>query len=518
MKMEILKRRATDRSLGWPHHGTAWRNVALALTGVLGALVLGCTAVGPNYARPKQAIPNAFKESGPWKEAVPQDLLARGDWWEIFNDPALNDLELQAQKTNLGLQAAAARVQQAQAVAGISGSFLYPELNFNPSATRYAVSKTRPDQPSKQPGNVAYDINDFRVPLYASYEVDVWGKIRRLTEAADAQAKANLAAYYTVLLTLEGDIAQTYFLIRASDEDLRILRENIALRKHARDLVAARTKGGLSSELDLARVQTELSFTQADAQAATKRRAELAYTLAVLVGVQPEQFHIDERPFDLKAPAIPVGLPSDLLQRRPDIAEAERRLAARNAEIGVAKAAYFPSIRLTGAVGVESFDASDLFNQSSRIWAMGASLWQPVFNAGRIGFDVDRAKAAYAENLAVYRDRILRAFQEVESSLAGLRILDEQAQYQATALENADKATQMATARYNRGLVALIDVIDAQRTSLLAQRLALQVLNTQMLTTVALIKALGGGWSGQQLISDPATYRDDTRVTRREPR
>jgi len=499
MQMETLQQRATDRSLRLLGDGATWRIVALAFITVVGALMPGCAAVGPNYARPKDAVPNTFKEAGPWKEAVPQDLLARGDWWEIFDDPALTDLELQARKTNLGLQAAAARVQQAQAVAGISGSFLYPELNFNPSAFRYAVSKTRPDQPSKQLGNVAYDINDFRVPLYASYEVDVWGKIRRLTEAAGAQAKANLAAYYTVLLTLEGDIAQTYFLIRASDEDLRILRENIALRKRARDLVAARTKGGLSSELDLARVQTELSFTQADAQAAARRRTELEYTLAVLVGVQPEQFHIEERPFELKAPAIPVGLPSDLLQRRPDIAEAERRLAARNAEIGVAKAAYFPSIRLTGAVGVESFNVSELLNQDSRIWAIGASLWQPVFNAGRIGFDVDRAKAAYAENLAVYRDRILRAFQEVESSLAGLHILDEQAQYQATALENADKATQLATARYNKGLVALIDVIDAQRTSLLAQRQALQVQNSQMLTTVALIKALGGGWGERQL-------------------
>ncbi len=518
MEMKILQQRATDRSAGLLRHGAARSTVAFALTAVLGLLMLGCTAVGPNYARPKEAVPNTFKEAGPWREAVPQDLLARGDWWELFNDPTLNDLETQAQKTNLGLQVAAARVQQAQAVAGISGSFLYPEVNFNPSAIRYAVSKTRPDQPSKQPGNVAYVINDFRIPLYASYEVDVWGKIRRLTEAADAQAKANLAAYYTVLLTLEGDIAQTYFLLRASDEDLRILRENIELRRHARDLVAARTKGGLSSELDLARVQTELSFTQADAQAATKRRTELEYTLAVLVGVQPEQFHIEERPFELKAPAIPVGLPSDLLQRRPDIAEAERRLAARNAEIGVAKAAYFPSIRLTGALGVESFDVSDLLNQNSRIWAMGASLWQPVFNAGRIGFDVDRAKAAYAENLAAYRERILRAFQEVESSLAGLRILDQQAQYQASALENADKATQLATARYKSGLVALIEVIDAQRTSLQAQRQALQVLNTQMLTTVALIKALGGGWSERELTGDPATSRDDAHVSLREPR
>src|SRR5258708_2676292 len=210
MKIEIPKRRATGRSFGSPRHGTAWRHVALSPTRALGAPVLGCTAVGPKYARPKQAIPNAFKEAGPWKEAVPQDLLARGDWWEIFNDPALNDLELQAQKTNLGLQAAAARVQQAQAVAGISGSFLYPELNFNPSATRYAVSKTRPDQPSKQPGNVAYDINDFRLPLYASYAVDVWGKIRRLTEAAEGQGKANLAPNYPELSPLEATSTQTH--------------------------------------------------------------------------------------------------------------------------------------------------------------------------------------------------------------------------------------------------------------------------------------------------------------------
>jgi multidrug efflux system outer membrane protein len=512
MRARILTKHLR-KSLGIPSERRA---IARAAWLVLAALMAGCSAVGPDYARPKDPVPSAFKEAGPWRQAAPQDLLARGHWWELFNDPALNELELQAKKTNLGLQVAAARVQQANAVAGIAGSFLYPELNFNPSAARYAVSKTRPDQPSKQPGNVAYVINDFRVPLYASYELDLWGRVRRLTETADAQAQADLATYYTVLLTLEGDIAQTYFLIQASDEDLRILRQNIELRAQARNLIAARTKGGLSSELDLARVDAELASTQAEAEAATRRRAELEYSLAVLVGVQPEQFRIEPRPFELKAPAIPLGMPSDLLERRPDIAAAERRLVARNAEIGVAKAAYFPSIRLTGALGVESFDASDLLNQNSRIWAMGASLWQPVFNAGRIGFDVDRAKAAYAENLAVYRERILRAFQEVESSLAGLRILDQQSQFQATALENANKATQLATVRYKGGLVAVIEVIDTQRTSLQAQRQALQVVTSQMLTTVALIKALGGGWNEQQLRISPVVARDDARVTDRE--
>src|SRR5262249_23713601 len=218
----------------------------------------------------------------------------------------------------------------------------------------------------------------------------------------------------------------------------------------------------------------------------------------------------------LKVPAIPIGVPSDLLERRPDIAAAERRLVARNAEIGVAKAAYFPSIRLTGGVGVESFDIDQLLNQNSRIWSIGASLWQPVFNAGRIGFDVDRAKAAYAENLAVYRDSILRAFQEVEASLSGLRTLSQQAEFQATALENANKATQLATVRFKGGLVAVIEVIDAQRASLQAQREALQVSTFQMLTTVALIKALGGGWNEAQLTSGPGTSQGVARVSQQD--
>ena len=483
-----------------------------AAAAVCALLLVACSAVGPDYARPKDPVPAAFTETGPWREAAPGDLIGRGDWWEIFNDPTLNDIEVQARKANLGLQVAAARLRQAQAIAGISDSLLYPEVNLAPSAARYGVSATRPDQPSKQPGNVAFVINDFRVPLYASYEIDVWGKMRRLSEAAGAQAKASQAAYYTVALTLEGDIAQTYFLVRASEEELRILRENIGLRARARDFVAARRQSGLSSELDLVRAQTELAFTQAEAEAASKRRAELVYTLAVLVGVQPEQFHLEERGFDLAPPAIPVGLPSDLMERRPDIAEAERRLAARNAEIGVAKAAYFPSIRLTGAVGFQSFDLGQLLDQDSTIWGIGASLWQPVFNAGRIGFDVDRAKAAYDENLAVYRERILKAFQEVETALAGLRILSQQAEYQTVALENANKATRLAMVRYQGGLVAFIEVIDAQRVSLLARRQALQVSSTQMLTTVALVKSLGGGWNERTMSGPGPVAADDGRV------
>ncbi|HZP92070.1 MAG TPA: efflux transporter outer membrane subunit [Burkholderiales bacterium] len=462
-------------------------------------LLCACASVGPDYKRPQQAAPNAFVEAGPWKVAQPQDTIARGHWWESFNDPVLNDLEARALKQSPDLKAAAARVLQAQAIAGITGSFLYPELDLVSSGFRYGVSGNRPDQPSKAPLNAPYAANDFRVPLYATYEVDVWGRVRRLVEAADARFEASVAAYYTVLLTLQGDVAQTYFLLRANDDLLRILRENIELRRQGRDVVDARKRGGLASDLDLARAEAALASTQALAEAAAKTRAELVYRLAVLTGTLPEQFQVAEAPFAITPPAIPVGLPSDLLQRRPDIAEAERRLAARNAEIGVAKAAYFPSITLTAAVGYESSELSDLLKRDSSIWALGGFLFEPIFTAGRIGFDVDRAKAAYDENLAIYQARILQGFQEVESALAGLRILDQQAKYQAVAVTNADKATKLAYARYKAGLVALIEVLDAQSVSLQAERDALFVTSNQLLTTIALIKALGGGWEGRPM-------------------
>jgi multidrug efflux system outer membrane protein len=293
--------------------------------------------------------------------------------------------------------------------------------------------------------------------------------------------------------------------LRANEEIQRILRENIALRRLGRDLVQARVRSGLAHELDLARVETELATTEGEIRAVAKTIAELTNRLAVLTGSAPEQFKIAEQPFTLSAPDLPVGLPSDLLERRPDIAEAERRLAARNAEIGVAKAAYFPSITLTGAVGFQSSELGDLLSRDSQIWNVSVNVFQPIFNSGRIDFDVKRAEAAYQESLAIYRGRVLQAFQEVESNLAGLKYLDEQAQFQAAAVQNAQKATDLATKRHKGGLVSLLEVIDAQRTSLVAERQAVQVTTTQLLSTVALVKALGGGWEARP---SPFMYSD----------
>jgi multidrug efflux system outer membrane protein len=460
----------------------------------LSLLLASCT-VGPEYKRPAEPVPQAFKEQGPWREAVPQDAVAKGSWWEVFGDPGLNEIEQKARAGNLQLKQAQARVEQARAVAGIADSYFYPTVDLSVNAARVGVSGNRPDQPSKLAGNVAYVTNAYRVPLYASYELDIWGKVRNQSKAATARAEASLAQFYTILLTLEGEVARVYFLLRANDAELVILKSGIASRERGLELVTARQRGGLASKLDVLRAQTEVATTQAEYEGTTRRRADLENALAVLLGQTPEAFSLAMQAIaPVVPPPVPIGLPSDLLQRRPDVAEAERLLMARNAEIGVAKAAYFPSIKLIGGIGYESNDLQTLLNRDSMIWALGASLAQPVFDGGRISANVQRVEAAYKENLAAYQERLLIAFGEVESALAGLRILQLQAEAQARAVDSAEEATRLATVRYKSGLVEFLDVLDAQRTSLQAQRQLVLVQSQQLATTIALIKAIGGGW------------------------
>ena len=474
------------------------------LTLAIAILVSGCMRAGTDYVRPKATLPAAYIEAGPWKEAAPSDEVIRGRWWEIYGDPVLNGLEEQALVASPRVQAAAARVEQARAVLGFNEAGRYPTLEFSPDASRYGVSGNRPDQPSKVPGNTAYTTNRFRMPLYASYEIDLWGKISRLEESASRRMEASVAAYHGVLLTLQSDLAQAYFQMRAADEELVLLTRSIELRERARDLVASRKRGGLASELDLARVETELAATQSEAQAALRRRNELQHALAVLTGATPGPFELSVEPFVPRPPVIPVGMPADLLERRPDVAEAERLLSARNADIGVAQAALFPSIKLTGALGFESAELSDLLNRDSQIWLLGASLAQPLFDGGRLRSNVDRARAVYAENLANYRERLLVAFKEVETALSALRILDLQHESQLRAVNAAERAEQLATARYKSGLVNVLELVDAQRTRLQVERGRLVVRQQQMLASVTLIRALGGGWAERRDASGTA--------------
>jgi len=457
--------------------------------------ILAACTVGPEYKRPAEPVPQAFKEQGPWREAAPQDAVAKGSWWEVFGDPGLNEIEQKARAGNLQLKQAQARVEQARAVAGIADSYFYPTVDLSVNAARVGVSGNRPDQPSKLAGNVAYVTNAYRVPLYASYELDIWGKVRNQSKAATARAEASLAQFYTILLTLEGEVARVYFLLRANDAELVILKSGIASRERGLELVTARQRGGLASKLDVLRAQTEVATTQAEYEGTTRRRADLENALAVLLGQTPEAFSLVMQAIaPVVPPPVPVGLPSDLLERRPDVAEAERLLMARNAEIGVAKAAYFPSIKLIGGIGYESNELQTLLNRDSMIWSLGASLAQPVFDGGRISANVQRVEAAYKENLAAYQERLLVAFGEVESALAGLRILQLQAEAQARAVDSAEEATRLATVRYKSGLVEFLDVLDAQRTSLQTQRQLVLVQSQQLTTTIGLIKAIGGGW------------------------
>ncbi|MEQ1880564.1 MAG: efflux transporter outer membrane subunit [Burkholderiales bacterium] len=467
-------------------------------------LVSGCMRAGTDYVRPKATLPAAYIEAGPWKAAAPSDDIVRGKWWEIYDDPVLNGLEEQAMLSSPRVQAAVARVEQARAVLGFNEAGRYPTLEFSPDASRSEVSGNRPDQPSKVPGNTAYTVNRFRMPIYASYEIDFWGKLSRIEESASSRMEASVAAFVGVLLTLQSDLAQTYFQLRAADEELVLLTRGIELRERARDLIGARKRGGLASELDLARVNTELAATQAEAQAALRRRNELEHALALLTGAAPGLFVLNVEPFVPQPPVIPVGMPADLLERRPDVAEAERLLSARNADIGVAQAALFPSIKLTGALGFESSELSDLLNRDSQIWLLGASLVQPLFDGGRLRSNVDRARAVYAENLAIYRERLLVAFKEVETTLSALRILGLQHENQLRAVNAAERAEQLATARYKAGLVNVLELVDAQRTRLQIERGRLLVRQQQMVASVTLIRALGGGWAERRNASGTA--------------
>jgi multidrug efflux system outer membrane protein len=459
------------------------------LHGLLLALLLlsGCM-VGPDYKRPDTATTQGWKNP---TEAGAANVSER--WWEIYNDPTLNSLEEQGALGSPQLTAAIARVTQARAIARITEADFYPQVTLDPSASRTRTSGNRPIQPGTAP--IAYVANDFRVPLDVAYEIDLWGKIRRASESARAQAAAVANAYGTVKISLQSDIAQTYFTIRSLDSEYDILRRAIDFQKQGADLIRARYKGGAASELDVVRADAEVAANEAEMVGVERRREELENALAVLIGKQPAEFDLPANPLNILPPAIPVGLPSELLQRRPDVAQAERLLAARNADIGVAQAQYFPSITLTGGIGFESADLSDLVKSSSRIWGVAAGITQPIFDGGRIKGNVDRAKAAYEENLAIYRQQVLIAFQEVETSLSGLRLLSQQAEAESRAVSNSVRASEISVARYRAGLVFFLDVLDAERTRLANQRAATQIQGLQLVTSVGLIKALGGGWN-----------------------
>jgi multidrug efflux system outer membrane protein len=470
--------------------------------------VAGPLTIGPDYKRPTNSAPNAYKAAdlGEWKQGRPLDNVPKGNWWESFGDRALNDLETRAARANQDLKAAVARVDQSRATARTARSELLPALNFDPSFTRQRYS------PNQEPSFGALTASSLSVPLDLSYEIDLWGRVRRSFEAARADATGTAAAYYNVLLSLQSDVAQNYFLLRALDAEIDLVTSTIALRREQVHLVRSRFEGGIGNELDIARAETELATTEAEAASLAKRRAELENALAILVGSNPTTFKLatlsssegqgkGELIWKPAPPVIPAGLPADLLERRPDVAEAERQLASANARIGVAKAAFFPVVRLTGSGGYLSGDVESLFKWDSRVWSIGPSVSLPIFAGGRNRAEYKRSQAAYQEAIAKYRQRILVAFGEVENSLAGIHYLANQATAQDRAVANARRAAELATDRYRSGIVSYLEVVDASREALQAERGSAQLAGQRLVVAVQLIKGLGGGWSEQQLVA-----------------
>jgi multidrug efflux system outer membrane protein len=404
----------------------------------------------------------------------------------------LTGLERAATTNSPDLVAAFERVEQARAVARITRADLFPSASLDPNGNRTHYSANRTAQPGSPV--LGYTGNQFSLPLDLSYEIDLWGRVRRSFRAAREQAQASAAAYQSLLLSLQAEVAQTYFMIRSVDLDRRVVSESIELRKKNLALVEALHRGGADSAVDVAQAETELSSAEADLLGLELRRAQLENALAVLCGQTSSSFSLAQTSVLYRPPLIPIGLPAELLERRPDVAEAERSMAAASEEIGVAKAAFFPAIHLTGSAGVESVDLKNLFDWESRAWSLGPNLSLPLFEGGRNRAGLKRAESAYREAVAQYRSQVLVAFHEVEDGLVGLRLLKGQFEAQMRALEGARKVADLSRIRYKEGLASYFEVVIADRTVLDNEIAAYELNGQRMVTTVQLIKALGGGW------------------------
>jgi multidrug efflux system outer membrane protein len=455
-------------------------------------LAAGC-AVGPDYQKPEVPQPAAYSEAGPWKVAQPKDAQPKAEWWKIFHDPALDQLEAEATAASPTLRAALARYDAALAAAQLSRAALLPDLSVNPSATRNRYSGNRQSQTPAT--RFAYTTNSFDLPLDLTWEIDLFGEARRALESARDAAAAQGALYENVLLSLQAGVAQNYYTLRSLRSQVDLLKQNVVLQGAALDLVKKLRAGGANSDLDLYQAESQLELTQSTELATEQSIAEQEHALAVLVGRNPEGFTVAVGPLDFDPPEVPVGLPSELLERRPDVAAAERSLASYNAQIGVAKAAFFPAIGLTAYAGLNSNDLSSLFKWGSREWGIGPDVSIPLFRGGALLASYRVAKANYDVALAAYRGQVLVAFQQVEDGLSDLRYLAQQAEVLTRATSAAQNATRISTLRYKSGLVSYLEVIDAERTQLQAE-LALTSARTQRLqSTVLLVKALGGGWA-----------------------
>jgi len=475
-------------------------------------LALAGCAVTPTYERPAVDTPAAFKEAGPqqgaegsqWKPSQPAEDMARGEWWKVFHDADLDALEARAQAANQNLKAAAARLGQARALTRQAKSGYFPEVDAGIGATRQRPSPASQGlsaDAATQPNTL------YRAQAGVSYEVDLFGRVAATVDAATADAQRSEALFHSVLLALQADVAQQYFQLRELDAALALYNGTVNLRAQSLKLVQRRFDEGDISEVDVARARSELASARADMLGIRRQRAIAEHALAILLGTPPSEFAMAARPLTRMNLGIPTGLPSALLERRPDIAAAERAMAGANARVGVARSAFFPSLSLTGALGYESAGLGELFNWSSRTFLLGplvgTALSVPLFDGGRRQAEEDRARASYEEQVADYRGTVLNAFREVEDNLANLRILGDQSRAQDEAVAASERAARLSHVQYREGSVSYFDVIDADRTVLQQQRASVQLDGERARSTVNLIRALGGGWNASTVPAVP---------------
>lgn len=480
-------------------------NLNLWLGAQLAIVVLsfaGC-AVGPKYQPPVVQAPPAYKEVGDWKPAQPNDQNLGGEWWKIFQDPQLDALETQVNVSNQNLRAADAQFRQARAAVRYNRADYFPTVTAGLSGARTRVSANRPP-----PGSVLNGIteNDFTLPVDVSYQADVWGRIRKTVESVREQAQASAADLASVNLSMHADLAVDYFQARSLDAQEQLLNSTAQQYEQALELNQSRFEGGIASEVEVEQAKTQLQTTRAAAIDVGVLRAQFEHAVAILIGKPPAEFSLPPLPLNAPPPRIPISVPSELLERRPDIAAAERRVASANAQIGVAKSAYYPVIGLSASGGFESSSVTTLLQGPSGLWSVGLSALGTVFDGGRRHALNDEARAAYDFQVAAYRQNVLSAFQQVEDNLAAVRILENEAKVQDQAVVAAQRSLDLSITRYKGGVTSYLEVTTAQSAALADQVTAVNILGRRMANTVLLIQALGGGWDRSSLPERPESY------------
>ena len=457
----------------------------------------GCT-VGPKYRRASAPVPAHWDVPEPWRESAPKDALPKGEWWAIYHDDQLDSLEKDSLAANQTLKIAAAHLEQARATAAIQISYLFPQVATSPSAQRQRLSGNRAQVSSAIP-SIPITQNTFTLPFTVGYEVDLFGRRRRSLEAAQASYQATGADLENTRLIITAELAGDYFSLRQVDTQIGILNRTVDALSKGLDLVNSRHRGGVASGLDVAQEETLLNTTRTQAILLQQQRKQLEDAIAILVGKPAPDFHLPVKELDAEPPTINAGLPSDLLERRPDIAEAEREMAVANAQVGIARAAYFPSLNLFANGGWQSADIVKLLNVQSTMWAFGANAAESIFTGGQRRAQVQFAKAGYDASVAGYRETVLNAFGEVQDSVTGLLVLDAAQKSQQDTVDAARRTLTLAESRYTGGLVSYLDVVSAQQNLLNNEQEMAVIRGQKLVTSILLVKALGGGWDASSL-------------------